>query len=51
MADLGYDESQILIQLKNNLAHTAFRTEEEKSDTLQKLEIILYQNGYLRTTN
>jgi arginine decarboxylase len=51
MADLGYDESQILIQLKNNLAHTAFSTEEEKSDTLQKLEIILYQNGYLRTTN
>lgn len=51
MADLGYDESQVLIQLKNNLAHTAFSTEEEKSDTLQKLEIILYQNGYLRTTN
>ncbi len=49
--DIGYDKSQILIQLKNNLANSTFTTEEEKSDTLQKLELYLYQNGYLRTTN
>ncbi|MEN8147158.1 MAG: biosynthetic arginine decarboxylase [Campylobacterota bacterium] len=49
--DIGYDKSQILIQLKNNLANSSFTTEEEKSDTLQKLELYLYQNGYLRTTN
>ena len=51
LEDLGYDESQILIQLKNNLAQSDFTTEEEKSDTLQKFELFLYQNGYLRTTN
>jgi len=49
--DIGYDKAQILIQLKNNLANSTFSTEEEKSDTLQKLELYLYQNGYLRTTN
>jgi arginine decarboxylase len=49
--DIGYDKSQILIQLKNNLANSTFTTEEEKNDTLQKLELYLYQNGYLRTTN
>jgi len=49
--DIGYDKRQILIQLKNNLANSTFSTEEEKSDTLQKLELYLYQNGYLRTTN
>ncbi len=49
--DIGYDKSQILIKLKNNLANSTFTTEEEKSDTLQKLELYLYQNGYLRTTN
>ena len=48
--DIGYDKSQILIQLKNNLANSVFSTEEEKNDTLQKLELYLYQNGYLRTT-
>ncbi len=49
--DIGYDKAQILIQLKNNLANSVFTTEEEKSDTLQQLELFLYQNGYLRTTN
>ena len=49
--DIGYDKAQILIQLKNKLANSTFSTEEEKSDTLQKLELYLYQNGYLRTTN
>ncbi|MDF1882133.1 biosynthetic arginine decarboxylase [Sulfurimonas sp. MAG313] len=51
MSGLGYDENQILIQLKNSLARSSFITEEEKSDTLQKLELYLYQNTYLRTTN
>ncbi len=51
VASLGYDETQILIQLKNTLARSTFITEEEKSDTLQKLELYLYQNSYLRTTN
>ena len=51
LSDLGYNESQVLIQLKNNLAQAEFSTEEEKSDTLQQLELYLYQNGYLRTTN
>ena len=50
LEDIGYDRSQTLIQLKNNLANSTFSTEEEKSDTLQKLELYLYQNGYLRTT-
>lgn len=51
LANLGYDEGQILIQLKNMLARSTFITEEEKSDTLQKLELYLHQNSYLRTTN
>ncbi|HIC44733.1 MAG TPA: biosynthetic arginine decarboxylase [Sulfurimonas sp.] len=51
ISNLGYDENQILIQLKNSLARSKFITEEEKSDTLQKLELYLYQNSYLRTTN
>jgi arginine decarboxylase len=51
LEDIGYDDAKILMQLKNNLAESAFSTEEEKSDTLQKLEMYLYQNGYLRTTN
>lgn len=51
ISGLGYDENQILIQLKNSLARSTFITEEEKSDTLQKLELYLYQNSYLRTTN
>ncbi len=51
VSSLGYDETQILVQLKNTLARSTFITEEEKSDTLQKLELYLYQNSYLRTTN
>jgi len=51
ISNLGYDETQILIKLKNSLARSTFITEEEKSDTLQKLELYLYQNSYLRTTN
>jgi arginine decarboxylase len=50
LEDIGYDASKLLTNLKNKLAVSDFRTEEEKSDTLQKLEMYLYQNGYLRTT-
>jgi arginine decarboxylase len=50
LEDIGYDASKLLTNLKNKLASSDFRTEEEKSDTLQKLEMYLYQNGYLRTT-
>ena len=48
---VGYDVSQILINLKSNLAQSSFITEQEKNDTLQKLELFLHQNSYLRTTN
>jgi len=51
LSGLGYDDKQILIQLKNSLARSNFITEEEKSDTLQKLELYLHQNSYLRTTD
>ena len=50
LEDIGYDGSKLLTNLKNKLATSEFRVEEEKSDTLQKLEMYLYQNGYLRTT-
>ncbi|MEA2111189.1 MAG: biosynthetic arginine decarboxylase [Campylobacterota bacterium] len=48
---LHYDKSEILSRLKNNLANSHFITEKEKSDTLQKLDLYLHQNGYLRTAN
>lgn len=50
LEDIGYDSSKLLTNLKNKLALSDFMTEEEKTDTLQKLEMYLYQNGYLRTT-
>ncbi|MGZ5209020.1 MAG: arginine decarboxylase, partial [Sulfuricurvum sp.] len=50
LGDIGYDSSKLLTNLKNKLATSDFSTEEEKTDTLQKLEMYLYQNGYLRTT-
>ncbi|MDP3266899.1 MAG: biosynthetic arginine decarboxylase [Sulfuricurvum sp.] len=50
LEDIGYDPSKLLTNLKNKLATSEFITEEEKTDTLQKLEMYLYQNGYLRTT-
>ena len=48
--DMGYNARELLIKLKTNLLQSNFITEEEKNDTLQKLEIYMYQNGYLRTT-
>jgi arginine decarboxylase len=50
LEDIGYDGSKLLTNLKNKLASSEFMGEEEKTDTLQKLEMYLYQNGYLRTT-
>ncbi|MDQ7043394.1 MAG: biosynthetic arginine decarboxylase, partial [Sulfurimonas sp.] len=48
---IGYDSDELLFKLKTDLKTTHFITEKEKSDTLSKLEIILAQNGYLRTTS
>lgn len=50
ISNLGYDKKKILIKLKNLLSDSTFIAEEEKSDTLNKLELYLHQNGYLRTT-
>jgi arginine decarboxylase len=49
LTELGYDSSQILIQLKNNLSNALFTTEEEKNDTLSKLELYVHQNSYLNS--
>jgi len=49
--DIGYESNELLRKLKVNLNKSIFITEKEKSDTLSKLEIILKQNGYLRTTS
>ncbi|WP_294963133.1 biosynthetic arginine decarboxylase [Sulfurimonas sp.] len=47
----GYDKTNILEKLKNDLVISDFITEKEKNDTLAKLETFVEQNGYLRTTN
>ena len=49
--DIGYNTDEILNKLKTDINSSSFITEQEKSDTLSKLEIFLHQNGYLRTTN
>jgi arginine decarboxylase len=49
--DIGYNTEEILNKLKTDINNSTFITEQEKSDTLSKLEIFLHQNGYLRTTN
>ena len=51
LASIGYNQNEILNQIKNKLANANFITEKEKNDTLAQLEIFLHQNGYLRTTN
>jgi len=48
---IGYPRDELLKKLKTDLNKSSFITEKEKSDTLSKLEIILAQNGYLRTTS
>ena len=47
---IGYDSAQILTILKNNLAFSEYSSDDNTADSLQKLEMFLYQNGYLRTT-
>jgi arginine decarboxylase len=46
---IGYDSNELLSKLKTDLNKSSFITGKGKSDTLSKLEIILTQNGYLRT--
>lgn len=48
--NLNYNNDEILNQLKSDLLSSDFITEQEKYDTLQKLELYLSQNSYLRTT-
>ncbi len=48
---IGYESDSILNKLKSELLKSEFITEQEKSDTLLKLETFVKQNGYLRTTN
>lgn len=48
---IGYDVKIIHAKLKNDLVTSNFISEQEKNDTLAKLELYLRQNGYLRTTN
>jgi arginine decarboxylase len=48
---LGYSSKNVLNKLKSNLEISNFSTEQEKSDTLAKLELLVLQNGYLKTTN
>lgn len=48
---IGYDEKSIKNKLNSKLNISEFITKKEKNDTLAKLEILLEQNGYLRTTN
>jgi arginine decarboxylase len=51
LVSIGYDKDEILNKLKSDLQKSEFITEQEKSDTLAKLETFVNQNGYLRTTN
>ena len=48
---IGYKEDKLLNKLKHSLTKSSFITEKEKSDTLSKLETLVQQNGYLRTTS
>lgn len=48
---LGYHKDKISAELKHKLNKSDFISEQEKNDTLAKLDIYLEQNGYLRTTN
>ena len=48
---IGYNDEELLNKLKTNLQKSTFSTEKEKSATLSKLETLVQQNGYLRTTS
>lgn len=47
---LGYDATALRTKLKSDLLASSFINNQEKDDTLAKLELFLNQNGYLRTT-
>jgi arginine decarboxylase len=51
LESIGYNKQNILEKLKKDLLISDFITEQEKNDTLAKLETFVEQNGYLRTTN
>lgn len=51
LESIGYNKDTILDKLKNDLLNSDFISEQEKNDTLAKLETFIKQNGYLRTTN
>ena len=51
LQSLGYNEEELLKKLKQDIITSSFITEKEKSDTLSKLETLVIQNGYLRTTS
>ncbi|MBD3823610.1 MAG: biosynthetic arginine decarboxylase [Epsilonproteobacteria bacterium] len=50
LSSIGYNENEILKKLETDLEKSSFITEQEKSDTLAKLDLYIRQNGYLRTT-
>lgn len=50
LSSIGYNEDEILKKLETDLEKSSFITEQEKSDTLAKLDLYIRQNGYLRTT-
>ncbi|MBU1658114.1 biosynthetic arginine decarboxylase [bacterium] len=50
LESIGYDKEEIVNKLKSDVVESEFITEKEKDDTLAKLEILIKQNGYLRTT-
>jgi len=51
LSSIGYTSDELVSKLKLDLNKSTFITEKEKTDTLSRLEIILNQNGYLRTTS
>jgi arginine decarboxylase len=51
LESIGYNKENIAKELKEKLEKSNFISEQEKNDTLAKLDIYLEQNGYLRTTN
>lgn len=51
LESIGYNKDEILNKLKSELLKSDFITEKEKCDTLARLELLIIQNGYLRTTN
>ena len=51
LESIGYDSQELLNKLKSDIEKSLFITEKGKNDTLSKLETLIEQNGYLRTTS